>query len=803
MRLRMETVKRLRKLGAQKNSAKKDGSAGPDAAHGDKSKLADAMTSRPSSSIVTREPRVKKNTLSSAPAPRAKYRKRQIHKTWLPTHIYHAKRAHMTPPREPLWRFAVPMAPSIKSYRPTHRASNDRGAIAWDMSYMSTIGLEGDERSLQGLLKALYVGGPSDSSAPWSPKGRRWRQGTRVWQGWLYERDCYPLRPIAPTTVVWRYQIADGEIATLADRTGSSVEIPTNTLYSRRQVIIRVHPSAFLQLWQQVISLAKVQKPQVTVEDLRFEIGSIEVTGPGSTEALIGALWPTTKDSLENAKNSIEATWQTLGGVSNPAVLPTNALLHFDIVDPRLHFPPRTTKTQSHQRHEDLLEVLASWPYDSPQTCPGLFERNKRLAASRALSSQKSINRRKSLAKPGSYPEALPQDPHIPVMLYPSAERHASENAPGRSHSSRQAKWVVLLPWKAVPAVWQSIMYYPLSTGGQVRLGALQQQQQIAFESGIPWFPGDFPGTTAGDSWQRLEDHKRKEEWARRPKGKRVQWDSITLGPDRKGEIGDGSICDWGVFTTKNHLANGSDTENGFCAKNTPYHISSSLAQSLLSGSPPTNFTLEPSRIALVTVRIVYLTRGSPLPCARIYRLPSLSSPSSSTTTRQELSLRAQWLAQDPAHAKPVKKTAKSNEKRDLLAAKLRGASSRRETKQALTADLLQPSLSSSTKAADLEMGTGTRGKDGDVYPAVPGEEDLIGFATSGEYCLTEGKGVAIGSLVMERLLEGTDRGDSDDAAAAQAADGKVAANRRREDRMCVVRNAGETVGRLAIWEIV
>ena len=68
----------------------------------------------------------------------------------------------------------------------------------------------------------------------------------------------------------------------------------------------------------------------------------------------------------------------------------------------------------------------------------------------------------------------------------------------------------------------------------------------------------------------------------------------------------------------------------------------------------------------------------------------------------------------------------------------------------------------------------------------MPDEEDLIGFVMTGEFNLAEGKGVAVGSVVVEKILEGLRR------------DGKG-----KEGRLCIVRNAGEKMGRLASWEIV
>lgn len=743
MRLRMETVKRLRALGARRKR--------------DETKDDNGNIGTDTGIITTRTARAKKNALKSTPIPPAKFRKRQMNKTWLPTHIYHAKRAHMTPPREPLWRFSIPMTSTAKSYRPTHRASNERGAIAWDMSYMSCISLEGVEQSIQGVLKGLNVGGLGDSTTPWGPKGQRWRNGTRVWQGWLYERDMYPSKPIAPATIIWRAETyPDKDHGPTTTHSGK----PQSAKKDRRQAIIRIHPSAFLQLWEQIARLIKVQRPQVVAEDLRFEVGSIEITGPGSTEALIGALWPASADSAVSNKDNMGATFAALAGVTNPAVLPANALLSFDVIDPRLHHPPRTVETLQDDP-ADIYKILTDWPCDSLTESPGLFDRRRRLAACRALQSQKAINRRKSLAKPGSYPDPLPLDPRIPVLIYPSSRGSGDANT-GRG---KQATWTVLLPWKAVPPVWQSIMYYPLSTGGQVRLGGLQEKRQVAFENGSPWFPGDYPGTQAGKAWEALESSRRKKEWERRPKGKRVQWGSIALGPGRTGEIGDGCACDWNLFITDSPDPAAAQTPKPEQSQQDDglYQLPPAVVRSTLA-TPSVTMPAQPDLgNGLANVRVTLLTRGVPSPCARIYRLPTADA---STDIPNQESLLSRWLSLDPAQSQ-----AKSSKKgsRGLPAGYVRGASSA-TTKQALAADLVQ-APSNGDHRPESE------------YPEVPGQGDLVGFVTTGEFCLTEGKGVAMGSILLRKMLAG----------AAEV----------REKRLCIVRNAGETVGRLAKWEVV
>jgi ribonuclease P/MRP protein subunit POP1 len=74
----------------------------------------------------------------------------------------------------------------------------------------------------------------------------------------------------------------------------------------------------------------------------------------------------------------------------------------------------------------------------------------------------------------------------------------------------------------------------------------------------------------------------------------------------------------------------------------------------------------------------------------------------------------------------------------------------------------------------------------GDDYPLVPDEADLIGFVTTGNYNLAEGMPTAVGNLAVHKI------------ASLLSEAGVPSA-----DRVCIVRQAGSTVGRLARWEVV
>lgn len=701
MRLRLDTIKRLRALGAQKRAAKDKTTEGKADATGQPDRAA---------AILPRKPKLKKQpTLAKPPTPKARFRKRQIHKSWLPTHLFHTKRAHMTPPSAPLWRFSIPLTPTQKSYRPTHRAANERGAVAWDMSYMATIALEGREDSIESVLRRLGV--------DLAQGGAKWKNGTRCREVWIYGRDSK--LPIAPVTIIWC--------------ASSTAEM--QPLSTKRTLFLRMHSSAFTQTWEEVLKMARTAKPAVTVEDLRFEIGSIDITGPGSTEALLAALWPTQTPTDEA---SVKKTWASLLGLTNPASLPAGAMLAFDLQDPRLHHPPRTVQPPtSPQEYDNLLRLIAEWPVDRLLTNPAIFDRIARQKGSR-LPSQKAINRRKSLATPGAYPEAIATDPAIPILLYTTPD----------SDRRTQSTWTLLAPWKTIQPIWYSIQYYPLSTGHQPRFGGLNEKRQLAFERGTAWFPADYPGTDAGWEWEMQERRVRMEEWKKRPKAKRVSWERVDLGGERRGEVGDGLACDWSLLLRGEEAAVAREEGQATTRPEGLAHLPPAHARELLSNAASTS----PSPIdgKLATIRLILITRGVPQTCARIYRLP-----------RTDTALRKSWLA--------------------LLEKPNGNHTHRLPTTITLPKDA-PPHLLQRRLAQSL-LHTPQAGEE--TYPSCPGEEDLIGFVTTGNFNLAEGKGTGMGCVMLVKVLEDVRSGEDE------------------VGRLCVVRNSGEGIARLGRWEVV
>ncbi|GKT96226.1 POPLD domain-containing protein [Colletotrichum tofieldiae] len=776
-RVRTETAKRLGIL-AEKKRRRQMKAAKAKAEDGGEQ---EEVPEKSKVTISTRPPRpkIRRNQLNDPPQRKSKFRKRQINKTWLPTHLWHAKRARMTEPKNPLWRFAIPLTPNEKTYRATHRSQGEKGAAVWDTSYVSTIGLYGAAKGVEQVLRRLGIA----QEGCWNDRGAKWRAGTRHWTGFLSREVKGARRDVCPATVIWNPEV-------VAEQAGS--EEGTQTGKTQRQVYIRVHPSAFLEVFNELLRLVKMQNPRLYIEDLRFEIGSIELTGPASTEALLGILHP--YHVKEGPKEQHAKIFGDLTSTMNPASLPMNATLGFSIMDPRLRYPPRKVgqpNLSDEAEQNRSTELLASWPADIDLKPSGLFQRDARASATR-LPSQKSIDKRKGARRPGTVLDVSDADPPIPVLLLAS-----------RSNGTRgQGNWTVLAPWRCIQPLWHSLVHFPLGSGGNPRFSGLNETRQVAFERNLPCFPFDFLGTDAGAEWELEQRAKRKQEWERRPKSKRVAWESLDLGAGRKGEVGSGWACDVEILfqqkTTESQAVPSPeemDVDNPSpdkAAASGPRSFLKTLHQLRKDAfrahtSSPASNSLPPRSV--INVHLAILNRGVATTCARIYRLPSRPAPVHPASSAEvpatvpppppkpvdglPADLREQWLATLPDR-QPSENNGRPKQQKRLPA-----NADLQTRKQVLAKTLI---------AAPAEEYPPPKPNQTDMngHPLVPDEADLIGFVTTGAYSLSEGRATAVGCLSAERAAEAMKDG-----------------GRGREGTLCVVRNAGESVGWIARWEVV
>jgi ribonuclease P/MRP protein subunit POP1 len=276
-------------------------------------------------------------------------------------------------------------------------------------------------------------------------------------------------------------------------------------------------------------------------------------------------------------------------------------------------------------------------------------------------------------------------------------------------------------------------MHFP-----QARFGGVTEYAQIAFEKRGLAFPLDWPGTRAGEGEETRVAGGVRGEWEKRPVGKRESWDRVVKG----GEIGDPFSCDWDLLFREKE---GGNVEKQSAGKEETRGIEAIRAQAKaamqpdakspgpLPDKPDTHFLLSP------TYAKQLLTRTSPVQAPQ-------------TLDRALLPIRLHFLQ--------------------------KGSVVHRARIYRLPTDSTALEKWTALAKSHVKVSKGE-------YPTCPGEEDLLGFVTTGNVSLAEGRGRAVGALAWERVVGEETRWAG-----------------REERRWCIVRDVGKDIGRLARWEV-
>jgi ribonuclease P/MRP protein subunit POP1 len=283
--------------------------------------------------------------------------------------------------------------------------------------------------------------------------------------------------------------------------------------------------------------------------------------------------------------------------------------------------------------------------------------------------------------------------------------------------------WTLLLPWSWVTEFWYSIMHYP-----QSRFGGVTEYSQICFEKGGMAFPEDWPGTKAGNDEGMRIAAQLKEKWERRPDGKRESWGKALKGVERS-EIGDPFQCDWQLLL-KDEKESTNEEKGDEVEK---IRARAKAAMGANSSEATTQFLLSPSYAKQLLTRTSPMTRTIDLSQALLpIRLHFLQ--------KGNVSFRAR-IYRLPLHA---------------------------ESRQKWINLLTTP------KVHKLE------------YPLCPEEQDFLGFVTTGNMALSEGRGRAVGALSWKRVELEEERWIDE----------------KEYRRWCIVRDVGMDIARLAKWEV-
>jgi ribonuclease P/MRP protein subunit POP1 len=273
-------------------------------------------------------------------------------------------------------------------------------------------------------------------------------------------------------------------------------------------------------------------------------------------------------------------------------------------------------------------------------------------------------------------------------------------------------------------------MHYP-----QSRFGGITEYAQISFENHGMAFPEDWPGTTAGDRDGMRLAVQAKEKWNRRPDGKRESWGKVHTA-DKKGEIGDPFKCDWNVLFKKPEQEQEKEEGEPGSVERIRNQAKAAMEHGAADVAASAAYYLFSPGYAKQLI-----TRKSPL-------------ISTTDLTEALLPIRLRFLQKGNVTFRArIYRLPEDEEERQ----KWNNLISRDATK---------------TSKQD--------------YPRCPGEQDLLGFVTTGNMSLSEGRGRAVGALSWTRAELEEDRW----------------AEETEFRRWCIVRDVGMDIARLAKWEI-
>lgn len=404
---------------------------------------------------------------------RGKFAGRQLRKVWLPTHLWVCKRAHMIH----AWGYAIPEKPTEKSYRPTHRAAFRKDAIAFDMSYEPLFCISGPYEALKEKFGNSFANGLPPV----------FLNSSRSFTSYLVKSDIHEL--ICPCFLQWNNPTED-------DKKQIPVKNPTECV----QLVIRLHPSAFLQAWNYLSGIA-VLDDRIAMHDWRLDLASFDIHGPDSNIMLHKVF-----DDVE--LDEAGKVWQSISNYSS-ACLPMGASISVKAL-----VNTRCDKNLSEKGEKSLLDSAEnSLPASANQYSTHFRYWERQEIPSFAVFENKN---RHTHEKKSSEKEV------IPVYI------------------TYRKEWnglTVILPWDYAKFVWRKMMYQK-----GIRFGGLENLHQIAFEKRMPFFPIDYPDTISGQLCEEERKKRNEDSWKRRPPAKRVNYQKFG---DNFSEIGNPFCCDW------------------------------------------------------------------------------------------------------------------------------------------------------------------------------------------------------------------------------------------------------------------
>ncbi|KAI9566167.1 ribonucleases P/MRP protein subunit POP1-domain-containing protein [Boletus coccyginus] len=479
--------------------------------------------------------------------------KRQRDKSWLETHIWHAKRAKM----QNMWGYRLAVTPTEKSFRPSHRASM-HGSILHDASYYATIELKGPQLLLQAVLEQCCDPQVSGTN-------RKCMTGGRACETHVYKHATFPLDLLGPVTIIWRPSNPEGNPSHTHESPthprkgkgkgkgeGKGKEKQTDDSASSessngpRVIWVRCHPATFEDVFESLqasasyaLEQSKKKNPQshaqIEIADLRGCVNAFEIIGPKSSQVIKGALSPIGNDDRKDVKEF----WDSLTDLQTTSSIPRGTVIGLKVLDPRLKFPPKNAKPHYPDFAQPSSQRPQSFIFPTAVTAQSeIWDEEKRGSLKKPKYKKKDLDDRRSKnLVPGTPLNPLRQDDRIPILVIQRSVEPCPPTSSGSTAQSDNTQgihgWTLLFPAGWSMAFLSSLLYTGTRFAGQ------RERAKQFFEAGVNGFPNDYPSVAAYAVVANDRAEQEKARWERTPPAKKPNYEKLgTRSP---------WLADWGV----------------------------------------------------------------------------------------------------------------------------------------------------------------------------------------------------------------------------------------------------------------
>ncbi|CAL5195210.1 unnamed protein product [Lathyrus oleraceus] len=444
----------------------------------------------------------------------------------LRTHVWHAKRFSMTK----LWGYHLPLGlhGRGKGSRALLRKLK-QGVLVHDASYYSAVQLEGPEDSLVSVLRMVLVPSPTEATHPGNHNDSVLSSityGTAM----LHQVGAPVSQAIAPVTYMWRptFQenitdlgVSDEKIIPDVDLCEKSERL--ECISSFRHLWVWIHASAFEEGYDNLKLACQKEMENsgisTSCSSLEGKLAKLELMGSGTYQLLQKILHPVRSISENHWELKKHVTMEenhvshnTKSSIlKNEEHFSSRAMLSLNVKDPRDLPVKKTVQTEpiSTKALSDAQETSCKELAD----LGGMLGKNKDLTSlswSEFRDSQSDVDdlwytTTKGLKPPVEESVLSMEKHHERMVKFRLDDIDVREENSSKGLCSRSCPILLLkndmkeltMGWSVIlPLCWVKAFWIPLVTNGAHAIG-LREKQWIASDSGIPFFPQDFPDCKA------------------------------------------------------------------------------------------------------------------------------------------------------------------------------------------------------------------------------------------------------------------------------------------------------------------